>query len=251
KIPIWPILKPKKLEKNHKSDLLKPIFFNQLVSPENRTPRTLDLEITKKDSQKLILFCKKNNITVTQLFSALFVKSFCITINLNKTNLYTAVSLRSKQFTSKPVLHMGCNITVVKTVPLDVNESILSLARDCGQQLDQAIHHWHPVSTTHTDIRKHVKSFAKASKSAGIAITNVGNLSDSDFKGGIKPLAFRTVVNRIGANYAVVLHLMSLNNHLRAVLSFSDPVISFHKMEIMKAKFKSLVNECCNGVINL
>lgn len=226
------------------SKLAPPFTFNKFIKLEERKPLFLDLNISKQQSSKLISFAKSNGLTITQLLSALFVKVFCLTMNKESCNLYTAVSLRSNMSDSMQALCMGCHISVVHTVP-NVNENnLVSLAKDCGLKLNDAINNWKPSTHSHAFIRQSVLQLVQAKSANGIAITNVGNISSTRFPDRLQPTSMRTVVNRLCGNYAVVLHVLSLNGHLGAAFSWSNIAMNEDDAVKLHKNFLKLMEEC-------
>jgi hypothetical protein len=218
--------------------------FRSFVPVPQRTSRFLDLGITPQESRGLLAFCKRKTITVTQLLSAFLLKSFCRVTGVMNTDLFTAVSLRSKRFHEKPVLEMGCHITVARTVPSGIDSDTVTLARECGRLLEDAVWAWQPQQAPHMALRKQADALAYTDRFSGIAITNVGGVAGADFAGGVRPMGMRTVVNRVGANYAVVLHVLSFDGNLRATFAYSEPAMSVSDIEEMKVEFLALMEAC-------
>jgi hypothetical protein len=239
----WPVVRPG--ARSPAGSVSAPMLrFSSFDPVPSRTPRFLDLDITRQDSDRLFGFCKSNNVTVTHLLSALFMKSYCRVRETDTTDLFTAVSLRSKRFHSEPVQEMGCHITVVRTVPIGVASDMLTLARECGRLLETAIAAWQPQSASHPALRAEVEALASTDRFGGIAITNVGSAVAKDFSGDICPLGMRTIVNRVGANYAVVLHVLSFDGKLCLTFAYSEPAMPAKDVELMKAQFRSLMETC-------
>lgn len=243
----WPVARPGVQPPN--GGVLAPALrFNSFAPVPSRTPRFLDLDITCQESERLLGFCKSNNVTVTQLLSALFMKSYCRVRGTDTTALFTAVSLRSERFHTELVQEMGCHITVVRTVPRNVTGDLLTLARQCGRLLETAIESWQPKFASHSALRSEIEALASSDRFGGIAITNTGSAAAKDFSGDIRPLGMRTIVNRIGANYAVVLHVLSFDGKLCLTFAYSEPAMPAKDVELMKAQFRALMETCgCAG----
>jgi hypothetical protein len=72
-------------------------------------------------------------------------------------------------------------------------------------------------------IRRAVEETAAARSAAGICITNVGVVDPALGPHTARVTGYRTVVNRVGANYGVVLHLGTLGGAFTTALAFGTP----------------------------
>ncbi|MER5429006.1 hypothetical protein [Streptomyces sp. NPDC002588] len=162
-------------------------------------------------------------MTVNQFFAAALAESFAEVTGHSEVSLFTAVSLRRRYAESPSLPDVGCFIDVLN-VPLRLDRDDLpGHARDYAAALARIDAAWRPPVREHAAIRWAVEEAAAARSAPGICITDVG-VADPALGPHADPVTgYRTVVNRTGANYGVVLHLGSLGGTFRTALAFGAP----------------------------
>lgn len=90
---------------------------------------------------------------------------------------------------------------------------------------------WRPPRRDHATIRRAVEEAAAAQASPGICITNVGIVDPALGPHANRVTGYRTVVNRTGANYGVVLHLAMFKGAFAMALAFGTPCMDRSTVE--------------------
>ncbi|MEN8655781.1 hypothetical protein ABCR94_35710 [Streptomyces sp. 21So2-11] len=167
-------------------------------------------------------------MTVTQFFAAALAESFASGVaaaaGRSEISLFTAVSLRQRYEQSGFLPDVGCFINVVNApVRLDCGGSTAGHARAYASSFRAADAAWRPPRRDHAAIRRAVEEAAAATESPGICITNVGVVDQALGPHSSRVTGFRTVVNRTGANYALVLHLAMFKGAFGMQLAFGTP----------------------------
>lgn len=175
------------------------------------------------ESRTLMSWCRNQGLTVNQFFSAALAESFAETTGCSEVSLYTAVSLRRRYAQSPSLPDVGCFINVLN-VPLRLDRpDLVGHARACAGALARADADWRPDVREHAAIRRAVEQVAAARCAPGICITNVGIADPALGPHMDRVTGYRTVVNRTGANYGLVLHLGTLGGRFGAALAFGVP----------------------------
>jgi hypothetical protein len=164
-------------------------------------------------------------VTVNQFFGAALAEAYAEATGRCAVGLSTAVSLRRRYTSDAPLPDVGCFIGVL-TVPLRLDQGDLAgHARDYGAALTRADAAWQPPTREHAAIRRAVEETAAARSAAAICITNVGIADPALGPHLDRVTGYRTVVNRTGANYGVVLHLGTLGGTFGPALAFGTPAV--------------------------
>lgn len=213
--------------------------FYESIPLHDRSPGVVPLPLSKLTSERIINFCRQQGITVNQIFSAILIKSFCEITQLEGVNLFTAVSLRGTVFNEESVSNMGCLITVSDNHILTNGGGIVDIAKRYRTAMSESLELWTPPSAhiEHREIKTSLLAFLSRNHFPGIAITNLGVIDRSLFPASLDIKTFKTVVNRIGANYGVVLHLLSFNNQFSATFSYSKPTMRDSVISDLTMKF--------------
>ncbi|MDT6982793.1 hypothetical protein ACFSUJ_26330 [Streptomyces lusitanus] len=181
------------------------------------------LALTRRESLALKARCKRVGVTVNQFFAAALAESFAVATGRTEVALFTAVSLRKRYKESATLPDVGCFINVVD-VPLRLDRGdLLDHARQYATLLERTDAAWRPPVREHAAIRRAVEQTAAAGSAPGICITNVGVVDPALGPHTDRVTGYRTVVNRTGANYGVVLHLGTLGGEFRTALAFGTP----------------------------
>ncbi|MFF9485500.1 hypothetical protein [Streptomyces sp. NPDC014676] len=181
------------------------------------------LTLTRRESLALKAWCRSRGVTVNQFFAVALAESFAAAAGRSEVALFTAVSLRKRYTESAALPDVGCFINVLG-VPLRLDRGdLLDHARDYATLLERADAAWRPPMREHAAIRRAVEEAAAAGSAPGICITNVGVVDPALGPHTDRVTGYRTVVNRTGANYGVVLHLGTLGGVFTTALAFGTP----------------------------
>ncbi|ORT54264.1 hypothetical protein BKD26_35690 [Streptomyces sp. CB03238] len=168
-------------------------------------------------------WCRAREVTVNQFLAAALAESFAQATGRTDVPLCTAVSLRRRYAGPDPLPDVGCFINVVD-VPLRVGDGgPAALALHYGAALRRADALWRPPRRDHATIRRAVQETAAATDARGVCITNVGVVDPALGPHAHRVAGFRTVVNRTGANYAMVLHVATYGGVLGLDLAYGTP----------------------------
>lgn len=133
------------------------------------------------------------------------------------------MSLRRRYEESAELPDVGCFINVLN-VPVRIGRGDpADEARDYAAAPARADAAWRPLLRDHAVIRRAVDQTTAARSAAGICITNVGVVDPALGPHTARVTGHRTVVNRVGANYGVVLHLGTLGGAFATALAFGTP----------------------------
>jgi hypothetical protein len=201
----------------------RPLPFADHRPWSERRADFVPLELDREDSGFLTSWCKGHGLTVNQFFGAALAESFAEVTGRSEVSLFTAVSLRRRYAQSASLPDVGCFISVLD-VPLRLDgDDLPAHARDYAAALARADAAWRPPAREHAAIRRAVEEAAAARSAPGICITNIGVADPALGPHAARVTGYRTVVNRRGANYGLVLHLGSLGGTFRAALAFGTP----------------------------
>ncbi|WP_323139010.1 phthiocerol/phthiodiolone dimycocerosyl transferase family protein [Streptomyces mirabilis] len=190
---------------------------------DERAADFVPLAFTREESLALKSWCRERRVTVNQLFAVALADSYAEATGRSEVNLCTAVSLRRRYEESAELPDVGCFINVLN-VPVRVGRGDpADEARDYTAAPARADAAWRPPLRDHTVIRRAVEQTAAARSAAGICITSVGVVDPALGPHTARVTGYRTVVNRVGANYGVVLHLGTLGGAFTTALAFGTP----------------------------
>ncbi|MFD4539103.1 hypothetical protein [Streptomyces bauhiniae] len=189
---------------------------------EERGADFVPCTLTRAESVALKTWCKQQGVTVNQFFAAALAESYAEVTGRTEIGMFTAVSLRQR-YAGLP--DVGCFINVLR-VPMRPGRSQLAvLAREYGTALTSADAAWRPPVRSHAAIRRAVEETAAAGSAPGICVTNVGVVDPALGPHLGRVSGYRTIVNRTGANYGLVLHLGTLDGTFSPALSFGTPAV--------------------------
>ncbi|WP_151483750.1 phthiocerol/phthiodiolone dimycocerosyl transferase family protein [Streptomyces albicerus] len=201
----------------------EPLLFAAHRPWRERRADFVPLALTQQESLALKSWCKSHGLTVNQFFAVALAESFAEATGRSEVTLYTAVSLRRRYAQGAALPDVGCFINVLN-LPLRLDRGDLSgHARDYAAALERADAAWRPPVREHAAIRRAVEETAAAGSAPGICITNVGVVDPALGPHADRVTGYRTVVNRTGANYGVVLHLGTLGGVFATALAFGTP----------------------------
>lgn len=190
---------------------------------EERVADFVPLALTKPESLALKNWCRGRRITVNQFFAAALAESFAQATGRSELSLFTAVSLRQRYQQSALLPDVGCFINVVNA-PLSLDRGDLAEhARAYATSFRRADAAWQPPRRDHATIRRAIEEAAAATASPGICITNLGIVDPALGPHASRVTGYRTVVNRTGGNYGVVLHLAMFKEAFGMQLAFGSP----------------------------
>ncbi|MGA5711035.1 phthiocerol/phthiodiolone dimycocerosyl transferase family protein [Streptomyces cellulosae] len=178
--------------------------------------------LTRPESLALKAWCKRQGVTVNQFFAAALAESYAEATGRTEVGMFTAVSLRQRY---EDLPDVGCFINVLRVSMRPGRGRLTELARAYGSALTSADAAWRPPVRSHAAIRRAVEETAAAGSAPGICLTNVGVADPALGPHLGRVSGYRTIVNRTGANYGLVLHLGTLDGTFGTVLAFGTPAV--------------------------
>ncbi|MEU9921480.1 hypothetical protein AB0H51_09295 [Streptomyces griseoluteus] len=178
--------------------------------------------LTRPESLALKAWCKQQGVTVNQFFAAALAESYTEATGRTEVGMFTAVSLRQR-YADLP--DVGCFINVLRVSMRPGRGRLTELAREYGTALRSADAAWRPPVRSHAAIRRAVEETVAAGSAPGICLTNVGVVDPALGPHLGRVSGYRTIVNRTGANYALVLHLGTLDGTFSPALAFGTPAV--------------------------
>ncbi|GHF08404.1 phthiocerol/phthiodiolone dimycocerosyl transferase family protein [Streptomyces griseoluteus] len=178
--------------------------------------------LTRPESLALKAWCKQQGVTVNQFFAAALAESYAEATGRTEVGMFTAVSLRQR-YADLP--DVGCFINVLRVSMRPGRGRLTELAREYGTALTSADAAWRPPVRSHAAIRRAVEETAAAGSAPGICLTNVGVVDPALGPHLGRVSGYRTIVNRTGANYGLVLHLGTLDGTFSPALAFGTPAV--------------------------
>ena len=197
-------------------------FFTTSPWTERATGFTT-ADLTRDESASVQRACKKHDLTINEFFATALAESFAEAVCQDAVGLYTAVSLRKRYAETGFLREPGCFISVVQARLQLGGRSLVANARTYRASLRVADAEWRPPQRSHAEIRSVVEGMATLESFPGICITNVGRVDKALGDQAGRVTGFRTVVNRTGANYGIVLHLSTLNDSFGLTLAYGTP----------------------------
>ncbi|MEV4926801.1 hypothetical protein [Streptomyces roseoverticillatus] len=192
---------------------------------EERGTAFVPVDLPAAGSEAVKLYCRRRGLTVNQFFATALAESFALTTGRDEVEFFTAVSLRRRYAEEESLADLGCFISVARATLRLGGGSFKDHAeayRDGFRAADAA---WRPQARPHHEIRASVAAAAAAGSAPGICITNVGPVDASLGAHAGRVTGFRTVVNRTGANYGLVLHLSTFRGAFGLALSYGTPSV--------------------------
>ncbi|WP_158707475.1 phthiocerol/phthiodiolone dimycocerosyl transferase family protein [Streptomyces sp. NRRL F-2799] len=178
--------------------------------------------LTRAESLTLKAWCKQQGVTVNQFFAAALAESYAEVTDGTEVGMFTAVSLRQR-YAGLP--DVGCFINVLRVPMRPGRGQLTDLAREYATALTAADAAWRPPVRSHAAIRRAVEETAAAGSAPGICLTNVGVVDPALGPHLGRVGGYRTIVNRTGANYGLVLHLGTLDGTFSPALAFGTPAV--------------------------
>ncbi|MGW4227075.1 phthiocerol/phthiodiolone dimycocerosyl transferase family protein [Streptomyces bauhiniae] len=189
---------------------------------EERRADFVPCTLTRTESVTLKTWCKQQGVTVNQFFAAALAESYAEVTGRTEVGMFTAVSLRQR-YADLP--DVGCFINVLRVPMRPGRGQLTDLAREYGAALRSADAAWRPPVRSHAAIRRAVEETAAAGSAPGICVTNVGVVDPALGPHLNRVSGYRTIVNRTGANYGLVLHLGTLDGTFSPALAFGTPAV--------------------------
>ncbi|MFH8787518.1 hypothetical protein [Streptomyces roseoverticillatus] len=192
---------------------------------EERGTAFVPVDLSPAGSEAVKLYCRRRGLTVNQFFATALAESFALATGRDEVEFFTAVSLRRRYTEEESLTDLGCFISVARA-PLRLGggsfKDHAEAYRNGFRAADAA---WRPQARPHHEIRAAAAAAAAAGSAPGICITNVGPVDASLGAHAGRVTGFRTVVNRTGANYALVLHLSTFRGAFGLALSYGTPSV--------------------------
>ena len=199
-------------------------FFARHHQPE-RAAGFQSLSFSPAESRAIKRLCTDGGITVNQFFAAALTEAFGSVTGRTELDFFTAASLRGRYQEEPALADLGCFITVLKQPVRADGLPLVAAARRYRAGFEAADAAWRPARRPHTEIRRSVLELGALEAFPGICITNLGVLDPALGPHAERVTAFRTVVNRTAANYAVVLHLSTFRGAFDAALAYGTPAM--------------------------
>jgi hypothetical protein len=224
-----------------------PVGFTAAPGWEERSADFVPVELDRGTSVRLRTWWRQHGVTVNQFFAAALAESFGEAAGRDLLRVHTAVSLRGRYDVEAALPDVGCFIGVVHApVRVGVGD-LVSHARAYGAATRAADARWRPPRREHAAIRRSVETLTAARSAPGICITNVGAIDPALGPHVDRVRLFRTVVNRAAANYAVVLHLATLQDTFGVTLAFGAPAVDRALVEQVAAGVSRRAVEAATG----
>ncbi|MFJ6721716.1 hypothetical protein [Streptomyces sp. NPDC091259] len=197
--------------------------FASVAPWAERTADFVPLALCPEQSAALRAWCRAHEVTVNQFLGAAFARAYAEVAGRPEVRLLTAVSLRGRYPGPAALPDVGCFINVVGVpVALDTNGPATA-ARRYGAALRDADARWRPPRRDHSAIRRAVEVAAAGTDAPGVCITNVGVVDPALGTHAARVTEFRTVVNRTGANYGLVLHVATFAGSMSLSVAYGVP----------------------------
>ncbi|MGA5194091.1 phthiocerol/phthiodiolone dimycocerosyl transferase family protein [Streptomyces exfoliatus] len=198
-----------------------PVPFDATARWADRAADFTALELSARQTAELRSWCRAEGVTVNQFLGAALAESWTRAAGRADVRLLTAVSLRGRY--PGPLPDVGCFITVVGVPVVPHADGTAETARRYGVALRDADARWRPPRRGHAEIRRAVARAADAAEAPGICLTNVGVVDPALGAHAGRVTGFRTVVNRTGGNYGLVLHASTFAGALSLALAHGTP----------------------------
>lgn len=198
-----------------------PVPFDATARWADRTADFTTLDLSAEQTGRLRSRCRAAGVSVNQFLGAALAESWTRVTGRADVRLLTAVSLRRRY--PGPLPDVGCFISVAGVAVEPHAAGTTETARRYGAALRAADARWRPPRRGHAEIRRAVARTAGAAEASGICLTNVG-VADTAFGAhAARVTGFRTVVNRTGGNYGLVLHAATFAGALSLALAHGVP----------------------------
>ncbi|MBT2406187.1 MULTISPECIES: hypothetical protein [unclassified Streptomyces] len=206
-------------------DSAPPVPFDAAAPWAERRADFTTLDLTVPESAAVKAYCAEQRITVNEFFATALAESFGAATGRAELDFFTAVSLRGRFAQARFLSDPGCRIGVVRARLRLGGEGLAANAARYRSAFGAADAAWRPPARDHAEIRDAVRALAGGDSAPGICVTNVGVVDPALGPHADRVSEFRTVVNRIAANYAVVLHLSTFRGAFGLSLAYGAPSV--------------------------
>jgi NRPS condensation-like uncharacterized protein len=233
---------------------------NEISHYENKWPIHKIVEIKHQKSKFKIIdaddidvcnmktYCKKHELTMNQLLTAVAIKSISMT-NPDEDNIsiHTPIDLTKYSTQSHHQEELGCFIGMIRTIAWNYKEkSLVEIAKTNGDAFKEELNVFSARSDFNFDRLKSdlIAKFNETNRhySGGISISNVGELQLDRNKDNllIKDVLFTTSL--LGGLGIFVLSILTLDKRLKITLSYTDPLLDEKFVTEFISSFKTTLH---------
>lgn len=203
----------------------KPLAFSQKAELERRSTGIRIADLTDAESSKVKSLAGRERLSANSMLVGLFVAAFCEAADRPSIDVFTAVSLRDRLIAGRHIDDLGCFIRV-PAISVTADGNPLAIASRYGDALQQVIAAGSPLPRSHTELRASAEATRAASAFAGIGVTNLGNVDALSEASRREIVAYRPVVNRVGGNLGLALHIVRLRGRFHLTMTYPRPLMS-------------------------
>lgn len=224
--------------------------FNDFAVSENTMPRIILCDFDNIILQKLISACKLQSIRINSAINAALLLAAQEQLKEpSSLSLYTAANLRRY---AKPEVgneHIGCFISVVKTIHrnVSIDRDFYTLAKDYQQQFDLNFKYT-GFPPAKFDIEIISQFFRRPEKNGrkhfenGFGISNWGSVNLPETYGPLKLLGIHRGSGRQIGDFPFFFHIASINNKIFGAFSFVEPLMSETWMKNYINHFRNIMH---------
>lgn len=221
----------------------KPFAFLQQAELERRSTGIRIADLTDAESSQAQSLARRERLSINSTLVGLFVAAFCDAAAHPSIDVFTAISLRDRLIAGRYIDDLGCFIRV-PAIPMTMDRNPLSIAARYGDALQRAVAAGSPPSRSHVDIRASAEATRAASVFAGIGVTNLGIVDALCEASRLEIVAYRPVVNRVGGNLGLALHIVRLRGRFHLTMTYPKPLMSdeivIHTCDLMRRRLSEL-----------
>lgn len=219
-------------------------FHKKAADIAQRKTGTVFQRLNDTELQSIKMFCKQHGLTVQDALNAALLGALNSVLDSSiKTTLCTPISLRTF---SEPVISaedFGCNVTMVTTGHQVDDFSFIDSAKAYHQQLRESIHNagQYPEKFTLSDAMPYIEQ-CKMERNQffmGCGITNVGVHEMTGDHFSLADLYF--CASRQAADFALLLCVVTINDHLFITYSFTEPEMDKAFVEDIADAFRKIL----------
>lgn len=238
--------------------------FQQYAPIAQRSMRNIYRVLIPENLVQLKNICKRKKVTLNSLLNAAMLlaiqKQEAKTISCS---LHTPVNLRSHTNPEISAEHLGCYISMVKTLHQQIHENmnLWQLAAAYQNQLQTNI----PLigfcpdnfSIADLDIAQITDLFDMPGStkrnyfSQGFGITNIGVIDLATHYGAIKIDEFMFSTNHIMGDYIVFLHVLTFDDALYFCFSYAEPLVATSWAQSFVNHFMAILFEAIAAQLQL
>lgn len=231
---------------------IKPIYKYSPTPTSQRETKWQTEKLDKENLEKTIIYCKKNDIKITDLLNALLIQSIktCLpTITINhRTNkkiiVLTSINCR-RYFPSDVQTNLGCYVIPIPIVhEINFYDNIPKIAKEYHLKLKKEIEINLAMISNYKPnhfAKKILENLAKSKKdhTSIIAVSNLGNLQIDHFS----IQEFYNTTSELTGSYIILLNALTINNILFLTFAYTHPLMSDELANQIKESFIGHLND--------